>query len=229
MTNINDMFNGNTLNIFTDASIKTTDIITSCAGCIVLSSFREDKIIDEDYMIIRNSTNNDGEITAILLGIAKAIKWKNDFKKINIISDSKICIHGLNIWMNEWIKRSRNGVLYSSSGKVVKNQNIFIAIMNIIAYNNLKVKFIHCKGHVNTPTALTNACRVYKETNFIKDRVDRNLIAKISHYNNIVDNNTRFFLNHRSNIVTIDNDRERLLKYSLTMDNYNKYKELIKN
>ena len=189
-----DIFNPETLNIFTDASIKTlkdTGETLGCPGAVCVGTNEDGStyIIDEAYYIERYATNNSSEIKAISLGVSKALQYRNNFKQINLFSDSMICIHGLREWLYNWLNCIYNGVMYSSSGKPVANQQTFASILNTIVANNLYINLYHQKGHVSVinNNSLENAASVFKRTNFLQDEPSIELISIISGYNNIVD------------------------------------------
>lgn len=195
MIKFNDMFNKNTINIFTDASVSTIDKIQcSAPGCLVIeTNNRQSEIVDSEIHVVKNSTNNNGEIRAVLLGIEKALHYKYSNKAINLISDSLISIQGLKSWYKNWFKHSKNDVLYNSEGKKVSNQNVFKEIINIISYEQLQINFVHCRGHINIKSneSINIAVRDFQRSNDIHDTIDIDLIEEIVKYNNIIDNETR--------------------------------------
>lgn len=179
--------NSNTLNIFTDASIKQVGQETvGCAGAFCVAG-KDRTIINQTNRILRHATNNSSEITAVKLGIDLAIDYRNDFDTINLFSDSKICIYGLREWIFNWIDNMSNGVLYNSSNTEVANQEMFKKIINLITHYNLNIHLYHVKGHVNINSikSVLNAIRVFNISNGIilptQDMID------ISDMNNYVD------------------------------------------
>ena len=189
----NDIFNNDTVNIFCDASIVTLKNETiGCTGVTVVVGDNAQQVYNYQR-IIRNSTNNNSEIRAIADALYFAMVYNpNRSKKINIFSDSLICIRGLNEWIYNWVKDyHREGRLKSTSGDV-KNQDIIISILNTILSNKIQVKFYHQKGHVNKSN-IHNAMEVFKTTNHLS-YVDMDLIQKISEFNNFVDNSSRDYL-----------------------------------
>ena len=79
-----NIFNKDTLNIFTDASITTIrkpghNETIGCPGAYVIGG---DKELDLQTQILRNSTNNNSEITAIFMGVLEAQKYRNYFGEI---------------------------------------------------------------------------------------------------------------------------------------------------
>lgn len=191
---IKDIFNPETLNIFTDASIKTlkdTGETLGCPGaiCVATNQNGATYILDEAYFIERYATNNSSEIKAVSLGVSKALLYRNNFNKINLFSDSMICIHGLREWLYNWLRCIYDGTMYSSSGKPVANQQTFASILNTIVMNNLSINLYHQKGHVSiiNNNSLENAAKVFMKTNFLQQEPSIDFISLISGYNNMVD------------------------------------------
>lgn len=156
------------INIFTDSSIiskemtyedgTTIPYYIACSGAIYCikpkltkryrNVFRNLKVEDQYYQLYYDSTNNRGELYAILQGIYLGMKYLqlNPKTHINILSDSKISIYGLKEWIFNWYHNSKNGIMYGSSGEV-KNQDIILDIINTIVSNNIRVRFYHLRGH----------------------------------------------------------------------------------
>lgn len=191
-------FNENTINIFTDASVRDHgDIVESVAGSV--------GIIPEMQPVCRytrliGSTNNEGEVYAIYMGILMAIDYitySRGPKIINLFSDSKISVFGLRDWYHGWISYSLNSdKLISSSGQPVKNQEIFIRCMNLIIYYGLKINIYHLRGHID-PSKQRDYYKFLSDfvrSNYLKDEPSRELINTLSEFNNMVDYNTRLLL-----------------------------------
>lgn len=179
------------LNIFTDASIITTVYgeTIGCAGAICLENNNICK-----FEILRDSTNNISEITAVRLAVELALVHRDKFDVVNIWADSQWSIFGLTKWIRSWMNNTCNGIMYNSSGDIVKNQQIFLCIMKLIIDNNLKVNFYHIKGHVDIHNirSINNAISVFNRSN--KTNISREKIYIAVNMNNMVDNKTREFL-----------------------------------
>jgi ribonuclease HI len=190
-----DIFNYESLDIFTDASIHKNGDGTyyGCGGYVAVCV---DKIIDQDFNIYANTTSNNSEIKAVRMGVETAIKWKEQFSHIRLFSDSQLCIFGLRDRFTNWAENSYNGIMNGSNGKPILNQEIFIDIANLIVSNNLQIELYHQPGHV----ALTNARSIIKarqdfiKFNNLKEDTEQSLIYIISYYNNMVDQFTRRML-----------------------------------
>ena len=195
MLRTEDIFNENSLNIFTDASMRTmpNGEMVGCSGVCAIGGC---EILEESYIINRNSTNNDSEIKAIRNGIFIGKKYKNRFPIIRLFSDSQISIFGIRDRIFKW-KLSRNE-FFGYEGNPIKNQSIFVEILNEIITNELPIQFLHQKGHVNykDQKSLMNAMNVFKTSNNIRDYVDMQLIKDILYFNNMVDEKSRYILNN---------------------------------
>lgn len=228
-------FNPNTVNIFTDASVKKmyTGETIACPGCeIVVTNERGImESIYKDHYFIRNATNNIGELSAILLGLISLHKFNLfEGKQINLFSDSQLCINSIREWIFSWINNQYNNIWYGSSGDPVKNQEIIKQIIWFIYSNNLYINFYHQKGHVtNTENSINNAIRVFGISNGFT--TDFNLMQILSHYNNNVDKFTKVALDSEYNNGTF-NTQAPLLEHAIisTLSNvdFDIYKTLIK-
>lgn len=188
----NDIFNENTINIFTDGSVTTNPITNETIGCpgslIVKTENNNPEIIDYKFMIIRNATNNITELYAILLGLYSLV-YSGLHKKytINLFSDSQLCINSLRTWIFNWTNNMYNHMMYNSSGEPVLNQHIISHIVSFIFMNEIKINLYHQKGHVtSTKASIKNACDVFMKSNKLYN-VDEKLIIELSSFNNDID------------------------------------------
>lgn len=188
-----NFINNYTLNIFVDASIRRINKYRS-AGCFGAVAYIGNTKVDEDYRICTKSTNNDSEIKAIRSGVGLAIKWRNQVRVINLFSDSQVSIFGLRDRIYSW--KIENNKLTGSGDSVIKNQAIYIEIMNMIVNNNLIINFYHQKGHVNPDSypSLETAVHTFISSNFVREKVDIEFIRFISFKNNEVDKTSRSYL-----------------------------------
>ena len=224
-----DIFNKETLNIFTDASIitlrdKSYIETIGCPGCYVIGGDTE---LELNTQILRNSTNNNSEITAIFMGVLAAQKYRSYFRYINLFSDSKISVLGLREWIFNWINSAKEGVMYSSSGKPVANQDIFLQIVYFIINNNLPINLFHVNGHIS-PTNITQileAKKTFITSNHINIDVDEELIASFAICNDVIDNATRQIL--YDNTFSPIEKSNPFIKYFYHPFDKNKYNELI--
>lgn len=232
MLNYKDIFNPGTLNIFTDASIKKLPDgeTLGCPGalCVYTLNNGQLSILDVACYIERYATNNSSEIKAISLGVAKALQYRNLFRTINLFSDSRICIQGIREWIFNWVNCINSGLMCSSSGEPVANQNTFASISSTIVSNNLNINFYHQKGHVkkSNDKAIENAMRVFKEVN--KLDVSFELMKELSNFNDLIDVTTGVEL-EMLNLPLINPFTKQDVIMRFDMDNFDsyKYQELI--
>jgi len=210
-----DIFNDDTLNIFSDASMTKNEGETiGCYGIVAVASdtvlIRNTFPSDTLYHlgIARFSTNNDSELRGILKGVFFALQYRNEFKTINLFSDSMISIMGLKVWLNNWVRNTRNGIMYSTSGEVM-NQEVIKDIVFTILNNNLNINFYHQKGHVNSKN-IEHAKHTFIVSNKLDCDVDMKLIEAISNLNEIIDNTTREGLEWYMNTLHQDSRKEKL-------------------
>lgn len=190
----NQIINGDTLNIFTDASIsklKNMDIVVGGAGS---NFYIGDSFVGSDIRILFNTTNNESEITSILLGVMGAIQLRHDYSNIssiNLFSDSKISVFGLREWIFSWIRSIRDDVMYSSSGQPVANQKIILSIVNIIDKYDLYINIFHVRGHLDSGSQ-KNVTEFKKS--FVRENkldIDDYLVDFLIFGNSSIDNYTR--------------------------------------
>lgn len=210
------IFNDHTINVFTDASVKNHGKVTeSLPGAVVVLG--NDGTVNEKYVRLIPSTNNEGEIHAIYMGILECIKARDESKGIfdtfNIFSDSRISVYGLREWYQGWLANSNHtDKLISSSGEEVKNQEIFIKCFNAILNSDIHISIYHIRGHIDLrkESEYEKFTKDFMQSNNIKDYPSRELIQTLVHFNDWVDVGSRELLlpNGRDipTITAIDRD-----------------------
>ena len=231
--------NANALNIFTDASLINTEYgYITCSGAIAVSDITTPSptVLDRTFMINAHSTNNHGELLAILYGVELAMKNKYLFSQINLFSDSRRSVFGLRDWCSKWFNNTVSdpyGVIVSSSGAPVSNQDIIKCIIRTIVFSDLKINLYHQSGHVDptNPREVNECIRVFNSNNFYD--YDNNHIdldyreaALISLFNNMVDSISRSYLDSIDRSKQY-NKRISPIQYGMTLDLFNNYKSLI--
>lgn len=178
------------INCYTDASItKFNDTLTACAGyCLVYRNH----IIEQNYQVLYNSTNNFGEIYAVYMGVQALIRYGcvND-KFLNLFSDSRISIDGLTKWIKKWIKLSDNGTFIGSSGKPVINQEVFKSIIHLVSTYKMHMQMFHILGHIN-PSKISDMrdfIKAFKDENNVV--LSEDAVREMCYYNYVVDNTSR--------------------------------------
>lgn len=192
---MNNFYNSKTLNIFTDASVKSYQgEYYCCGGAVAIFGSSIYNIIDETFRVHR-ATNNYGELDSILQGILIALKLKslyqNNIENINLFSDSAISVNGLREWIFGWSKRAKHGDYYNSDGALVANQELFKKIIYLITSNNLNINIFHMRGHIDK-IGYTKAIQSFKSVNGIELSTDN--IKLLAYMNNYVDNKSRNIL-----------------------------------
>lgn len=182
-----------TLEICTDASIKTFDGINRTFGCFGAICINSGEI---QTKISPDTTNNRSELLGIYLGCKMAVehleKYPGLFTDIKLYSDSQFGIFGLTKWMDTWLdNKDANGILYGTNKRPVKNQELFKSIISYLYTHGVKIKMLHQKGHVryNSVHDLANANSSFYTSNGYYLRPED--IYKISYYNDIIDRYTR--------------------------------------
>ena len=213
----------NSVCIFVDASIVKTheQQYIGCPGCLVI--YNEQQYYTDFVRL--DSSNNRSELSAVELGIEKALQFRYLGKSINLFSDSKLCIYSIREWIFKWIQNQKNSVLYGSSATPVMNQDIIINIVNTILYNNLHINLYHQKGHVNinNEKSLANARDVFIESNKID--IDLQTLQTISEFNNYVDIRTK---NTLDNCIVTNKKLKPSIRFSLNGFDISKYSKLIR-
>lgn len=203
------------VNLFCDASIDTR-VNIACGGCFITlqelnpigsvtngnftsTVFDMDNAKDfySKMYIQHNATNNSAEILAIWTAITEILKIREMYPNAvyRIFADSKISLYGLRDWIKRWIAQydPEEGILRTSSGDPVANQQYFIDIYDMIIDFNIHVELYHQRGHVGESGKVkTEASRVH----FIKaNKVTPEMLGLSMNYlnrgNHIIDNLTR--------------------------------------
>lgn len=192
-----NLFYPTTLNVFTDASVKQVgnhEYFTSYGARLMLGY---------GYLSMRSytcpGTNNFGEASAIRLGVLMALEALGYFDegmcnfpifRINLFSDSKINLFGLRDWIYSWLNnQDSNGVLMSSSGTPVANQNILMDTASLILNNNLRICLYHQAGHCTNEKTMIEGKEVFFKSNGIG--LANIELLYICENNNIIDDFTR--------------------------------------
>ncbi len=222
-----DIITDNTLCIFTDASCTQVSKNTIvCPGYIM--TYGNQIYGRSGYQILTHSTNNRGELYAILMGISDMIISIHHInpEKIILFSDSRISVLGIREWIYDWFKNINDGKLYSNSGKLVANQDIILQIVNLIQSNQIRINILHTKGHqkfIKIPTV--EYVNTFKDINKVPYNIDFDVefYKFIMYFNNEIDHYTRSKLQYHLN-----NDPPQILNMKQDMPltyNFNGFNE----
>lgn len=222
-------FDKDTLNIFTDSSVKTTEYGFDSVSAIV-ALLGDNKVL-ERVELNRNTTNNYGEMKAIYMGVEAAEEINRYFnpKYINIFSDSRISVLGLKEWYKKWNVVDEEGYSLTGSGNRVANQSVIWSIIKFIIDHNLHLAIYHISGHVNPDKRGSLNTFAHKMRTINGDigsgLIEEEDLRKLIEGNDYVDRISRDMVRNSENYPFILRPIERL--YNFTPEDIEKYKELI--
>lgn len=121
-----------TVNIYTDGACRGNPGI---GGWGVYIEYEE--TTKELYGGDKLTTNNKMELTAAIKGL-EALNTKC---QVNLITDSKYVMDGINGWINGWKKNNWK----NSQKKDVKNKDLWIQLDKLNSYHDVKWSWV--KGH----------------------------------------------------------------------------------
>lgn len=203
-TKFTDIYNDYTLNIFSDASMDNINDIC-CYGSIAAC---RDTILDQSFFVRRNTHINHAELLGIIHSLNYAYQYQNNFKVINIFSDSLINLNNLrNIDLFK-LREYDNGIVLDyelclRNKKPAANQQSLkdaIYLINELSNNpNIAVNYIYQPGHLfkddgKLTKDLQDGFKKFINNNIIADQeigVDKSMLLYISRYNDYVDRFTR--------------------------------------
>lgn len=224
MIRYHEVFNKDTLNIFTDASTKT--IKGETLGLPGYVAVVGDEVISQKVIVLRSSTNNQSEIYAIKMAVEFALQHRDKVKVINIFSDSMISIYSLREWVFKWVNNIQNDNFMNSSNKEVSHQSIIMSIIRTILENNLKINLYHNRGHFNpnNKKEVAEFVSKFKEINMLKDDISTSIAIHIMKYNDMIDNASRDFI---KGLPINDIDKLSILEYRADNFDINQYRYLL--
>jgi len=185
---LSDFCGPDIINIFTDGSaINYKGSYKSSFGFVVIKG---NDIIEKEYRMC-NGTSNNAEIKGIRKALDLCYKYKDQYRRINIISDSNISIMGLKQYIYNW-KVSKTGKLYTGTKKEVASQNVFIEarqMLDILEASPCIISIYHISSHVNTSNynELLDTANTFKKLNNLTGKIDLNVIRYLCDWNNHVD------------------------------------------
>lgn len=201
---IEQIFNKDSVGIFTDASMDNTKKC-ACAGAVIVHDDFTTSYVD---VILNDATVNRAELIGIKLGIEEGLKLKK--KNINIFSDSLLSINSLRHWIFKWSDRSEDGILINSNNKPVVNMDIIYDIVELIYENkDTNINLFHQKGHISLPGDYTKVAGLFRRTND-GYQLSKKFATILKTYNDMVDYCTRNNLRVRNTV-----NREKTLHYSM--------------
>lgn len=220
-----DLFNKNTICIFTDASYCSDNNGSTCSGYCV---YYDDILVEQNFIIETSTTTQRGELNAILLGVDASYKYRN--YKINLFSDSQTSIFAIRDRYTRWYKDTLYGMKILGDDGTIKNQDLISSIITRIAENKIPISLYHNKGHVKTylKEDFQHAKDVFRKSNNIYEEIDDALMFQICNGNNQVDAYTRFMLYNYIGLFEDYPSPAIEMGGIVTEDIYNTYYDLIK-
>ena len=203
------IYDENTLNIFTDASMYSgtwNNYTVGCAGVELATSIIRTDVVNNlypngyvpNYIVTLDTSNNNSELIALSCGILFAIANKNRFKTINLFSDSLLSVNSINDWSRSWFYKSlknRDWDFKTTNGTPVANQQIIKQIMCLIYYNDLKINIYHQRGHCSNKLDLVKKDFIKFNNLNSNDYVSDKFIEEITFMNDLVDKRSRNTMN----------------------------------
>lgn len=188
------IFRPDVLSIFTDSS---TRVVTKGHWNVSSAAIAVDyygNIPDTDATIFEDSTNNQGELFGIQLGVNLAIKHQDSYARVNLFTDSELSMNILRYWIQGWVRQTgfkhydprawRH--LTTSSGTPVKNLPLIAGIIDTIPLIRIGFNIYHVAGHsADDPVFVRSQFSKKNKINItINDAI---MLAK---YNDMVDHYT---------------------------------------
>lgn len=129
------------LRLYTDGACSYNGRENAVGGWAYVIIDENDSIIAKDHGHVKNTTNQQMELTALIKGLEAITKI--DFFTCKCYSDSAYCINAIN---DGWIDKWRVNGWLTSKREPVKNQELWCALYSIYS-NDRRFSFIKVKGH----------------------------------------------------------------------------------
>lgn len=144
--NISDVFNNNTINVFTDGSYLNNHNYAIYGAIVVIGNDLNNPI--ELRGVEMNSTVVRAELMGILLALIYISTHNLNNYNINLFTDSRLSRDILlNYIKNSW--RYIDGNLYKNNNDMVSNPDLILQIVRIVTQNNINFSMYHISSHVN--------------------------------------------------------------------------------
>ena len=189
---LEDLFNSQSVCIFTDSSFKKDKNLpanvsigtTAPAYCVYIN----DQCVEQGYHILHNSTSQQGELYAMLLGVMTAYKYRA-YQHIRLFSDNQNAVFSVREWIFKWVRETNNGKNTLGPSGRINNQDYIMDIIYTIISNNIFIELYHVKGHVNIKDreSVLNSKYLFERSNPFVGRVYDDLIYMLAMGNNAVD------------------------------------------
>lgn len=226
-----EFFNDETICIFTDASsqdpifskgIKSP--YTAPAYCV----YHNNTCIEQGATILLNSSSQQGELYALLLGVQASVKYKG--YRIKIFGDNQNAIIGIREWLYKWVIDTNNFRNILGPDGRIKNQDYYMDIIYTILGNQIPLELYHVKGHVNIRDfgSLAHAKELFVRSNpFVGNEITNELAYFIAMGNNVVDNYATTFLKSYLDNRECTTSGEFAVHFDYSKFNMNEYLSLV--
>jgi len=122
--------------LWTDGACNSTTKVGSWAFVIV----KDEKMLEESSGKVLNTTNNRMELQAVI----KGLKRFSPNAHVEVISDSAYVV---DCFKNHWYVKWRKMNWHGSSGKEVKNRDLWEELLDIVAIFDDRITWTHVRGH----------------------------------------------------------------------------------
>ncbi|MBR6289187.1 MAG: hypothetical protein IKR19_07630 [Acholeplasmatales bacterium] len=223
ISNINEIYHPQILNLFSDASTRNTGHSVAAAYSVVAVTM--DNILESVERVHTDTDSAEEELRGVRSALLTACRYRNMFPYINIFSDNLNAIHDVRKYPSYWVFNQESQTYYTVSRKPVKNMNLIgecLMILEDLMRTNI-VNIYHIKGHVAIDGSsasykqLKLAASTFQRENNIPDylKIDLNLIRYCCAYNGVVDGLSRSLL-YRTDVFT--NQYRDAVEFSLDHD-----------
>ena len=199
---LDQFFNRETLNIFTDGSLcrkgRSYGIVGACGNNIIFEDIRE----------MSDGSINVLELKGIRTALDYMIYYSQFYRYINIFSDSYYAVNMLRRTIFTWRFSKRHNCYITYDNKIVPNQELILGIyrtMYEMIEHNPFINLYWCPAHTDNGTAnIMEARERFCKLNGVNAKVDLNFIRYIATMNNMIDNKVQQCSRHYSGRIYTD-------------------------
>lgn len=195
--------NNETLNIFSDASFIDKfykDGTNKGKGCYCCIAVCGDQIIEQQVVISSHTTVPESELKGIRKALSFANQYKDQYRFINIFSDSLYSVNAINRYSRDCMKYSDDT---ANINLIIETYHLYKELLD---HPNCLVTIYHQSGHIATSklNSVKEAGAKFMRFNNFRGQNDLNFIRYISTYNNMVDEISRVYL-HQHKDIEVEN------------------------
>ncbi len=147
--------------LVTDGSSITANNEKGFDAASAFVIYKDNKLIYKESILLKNHTNNYAEMYAIYKGTKYIVEnIREHGSELLVITDSQLCEKSLNEWMCGWLKKTNNEILYSTTGKVINQELIKSAYINILSLELIMDVYV-C--HINSHKSEKDIPKMYQK------------------------------------------------------------------